>query len=154
MTSSTYNPVDRLQQLLREGKISRESVLAIMEASPEWLESYLAQTGSDAPGMTVGSSGYSWDSEDDLRASRLTGFVGVLTHAFDIEEDERVHAIIETFPDMFQLSYENVAALTGLDARDIASFMSDPSSVSFETRYKLGVRCSYLLNAIGQARGL
>lgn len=61
-----------------------------------------------------------------------------------INEDDRVKAVIDVLIGELEINYETLAIYSGLELRDLQSFMNDTDSVSCEKKYKLAVASLFL----------
>jgi hypothetical protein len=139
MTVQAFNVGDELGQLIAQGRISQQALTAITGIAPESLATYL-NTG---PGLSTAATGLSQD--EIARASALTV---QLTEGAAIDDDERLHAIVETLAAQFDLSHENIALLTRTRLEDLQAFLSDPTAAPAEFKFKLAVRAYYLFHAV------
>jgi len=149
MTSENTDPLDELESLVRGGKVSLASIEAILDVPAGRLDALLAEPSRG--GMRLITEGPSPSVED---AARLSTLVGYLARGLDgrIGDDERLTAILETLTDVFHFTPENIALLAQVDPHTVRAFVDDPASVPVEARYRMGIRCSYLLSGIAQSR--
>lgn len=148
MTSETQNVVEQLQGLIDDGHVSLEAVARMTGIEIESLQAFLASDGSRAQVEIV-------QAETPLVAGdggRLSTLVAQLTAGMQIEDDERVQGILETLVIAFGLTTGNLAKLMHVDEDVLGSALTDIGSVPAVVKYSLGVRGSYLIGAINQAR--
>ncbi|RFA07141.1 hypothetical protein B7R21_16610 [Subtercola boreus] len=146
MTSETFNTGDILRRVIADGRLSPEAFESITGIPRDALTPFLAVTPTGTPGMATPPAILTSD-----QTLRLSSLVAQLTAGFEIDDDERVRGILETLTVQFRLTSDNISHLTQIHAADIELFIADPATVSPEVRYRLAVRASYLLNAIGNA---
>lgn len=138
--------MDELQELIRQGKISEEALYAITGIVPEVLSEVVSSDASLPPGMT---SEKQLPSIDEVR--RLSMLAGQLAYGFEIDDDERLRGIVESLTTVCKLSIQNIAHLTGVAVDDVQLILTEPNSATLESKYALGMRASYLINAVNQA---
>ena len=146
MTSQTLNTADELRRILGEGRISSEALQAITGISGDALASFLRVTPHGAPGLAPTPTALSGGE-----SARLSSLAAQLTEGFQIDDDVRLRAIIETLTEQCRLTLHNIALLTQLRVEDLESFVNAPGSVPLEKKYELAVRASYLINAVANA---
>lgn len=146
MTSQTLNTADELRRMIEQEHVSVDSLQSMTGISADALASSINSAPSGAPGLSTSASTLSPDE-----AARLSGLVAQLTDGFQIDDDFRLQAILETLVLQFHLTAENLALLTHTKSRDMQSFLDNPESIALETKYQLALRTSYLLAAIGNA---
>jgi hypothetical protein len=146
MTVQAFNVRDELRRIVNEGRISEGSLQTITGISLNALASFIATTQDPAAGMIEPNSTFS--DRDEARLSALTA---QLTEGFDVDDDERLQAILETLTAQWDLTPQNIALLTRVDVAALEAFLTAPASVSADTKYEISVRAFYLLNAIGNA---
>lgn len=61
-----------------------------------------------------------------------------------IEDDERVQGIIDVLKDIYKIDNRAIAHYIDVDEQTLSNFMVNPDSISYEIRYKIGVRVSML----------
>ena len=132
MSTEAQNPVAELRELIADGSISEDALLAITGIPADNL---LSQRPSADEG------------------TRLSTLAAQLTGGLRIGSDERLAGILESLTVECRLTPRNIAQLTGIDAADIETALRDPRTVPIETRYELALAGSYLINAVNQARG-
>lgn len=148
MTTYPYDPVRELSRLISAGALSVDALAAILDIDRDRLPVVLAAT---TPGMSGSGIESSMLSEDETM--RLSVLAGQLTEGLPIGDDDRLRAILESLTIEFHLTTENIARLTALDTADLEVALRDPQALPADRTYALASRCSYLLNAIGRARG-
>lgn len=62
----------------------------------------------------------------------------------DIDDNQRLKAIIEHLTQNLELDIETIAIYSGVTIEEIKMFMEDPNSISYEKRYKLAVKSLFL----------
>jgi len=135
--------------MIADGRVSERALAAITGISEDALSTYLTSSASEAPGLSRPPGPFSVD-----QTSRLSSLAAQLTAVSEIDDDVRVKAIIETLTIQCHLTHRNIALLTRIGLGDLEVFLSDPGSVPFEKKYELGVKASYLLNAVANAARL
>ncbi|RFA10892.1 hypothetical protein B7R54_18020 [Subtercola boreus] len=142
------NPADELRILIGDGGITEDAVRSITGITTEKLRSFLNQAQS---GMVVADPEKMEVLSTD-ESMRLSILVAQLTAGFQIDDDERLTAILESLTLECGLTVPNIARLTGLEIEDLESGLHDPASVPIEKKYALALRSSYVINAVGLAR--
>ena len=132
MSTEAQNPVAELRELIADGSISVDALLAI--------------TGIPADNLL--SQPLSADER-----TRLATLAAQLTEGLRIGADERLTGILESLTVECRLTPQNIAQLTGIDTGAIETALRDPHTVPIQTRYELALAGSYLINAVNQARG-
>jgi len=148
MTTEAYDPVEELRRLILEGRISEDALQAITGIQPEKLRFALDTAKLGMRRFTAEPLALS-----DEETMRLSILPGQLAEGMQIGDDERLKAILESLTIECRLTLENLARLTGLGVDDLRSTLRDPRTVAIEKKYELGIKGSYLINAINQARG-
>jgi hypothetical protein len=146
MTSQTFNTADELRRIIAEGRISDKALQAITGISGDVLATFLSTTPAGEPGLSTSLASLSLDEE-----LRVSGLVTQLTEGFQIDDDIRLRAIIESLTAQCHLTHQNIGLLTRIELDDLEKFMSDPKTVPVEKKYELAVRASYLINAVANA---
>ena len=147
MTTQAFDPMAALRRLLEAGALSEEALQAVTGIQPERLRAFLDEHAGAPIGLTARPQVL---SDDEI--ARLSVFPVLLTEGLAVDDDERLVAIYETLTIEFHLTTLNIARLIGLDPDDVEAALSDPRSVSSETRYRLAIAGGYLLNAVNLAR--
>jgi hypothetical protein len=150
MASEMVNVGDELRRMIADGRVSEPALAAIAGISEDALSLYLTSSVGELPGRL--SRPPTPLSADE--AGRLSGLAAQLTAVSEIDEDVRLKAIIETLTTECHLTHQNIALLTRTGLEDLERFLSDPASVSFEKKYELGIKTSYLLGAVANAAPL
>ncbi len=148
MTSETQNIVEQLQGLIDVGRVSLEAISLMTGIEIESLQAFVDSDGSRAQVELV-------QAETPLLpgdAGRLATLIAQLTEGLQIDDDERVQGILETLVAACGLTSSNAAKLLQVDEGLLDRALIDIGSVPVETRYALGVRGSYLIGAVNQAR--
>ena len=142
-----FNTADELRRAVADGRISEMALEAISQIPIPTLQAFLAGSGEGTHGVTTSLQPLSADE-----GTRLSVLASQILHGFDIDDDERLRAILEGLTTQFRLTIENIALLARLDPADLATARRDPSSLPSERKYALATRLSYLTNAIERAR--
>jgi hypothetical protein len=145
--SQSFYASDELRRIIEEGRVSEETVAAITGISAERLASFLTESGSDMSGLSKAPSALSNDE-----SARISGLASQLTAGMDIDDDERLQGILESLIVLYHFTPENIALLIQAQPRDVESILRDSSSIPADTKYRLALRASYLVNATEQAR--
>jgi len=119
---------------------------AITGISSDALRSFLKTTPSGDPGLSTAPATLSPTEE-----ARLSGLAAQLTEGYQVYDDVRLRAIIETLTAQFDLTHQNIALLTQIELDDLEKFLSDPRTIRWEKKYALGIRASYLIHAVANA---
>ena len=61
-----------------------------------------------------------------------------------VKEDNRIKAVIRVLAFQLEISYDTLAIYAGIATEDVQSFMNDPSSISYEKKYKLATITLFL----------
>jgi hypothetical protein len=146
MTPQTEGPISDLAQLIAQGKISLAALHHMTGVAQESLAA-LFETVSQQNGFITSAPTLSAD--ESMRVSKLAG---LLAYGFDIPDDDRIRAIVESLIAECGLTNENIALLTGIDVDDIRRIADDPHSVSADVKYAFAVRGSFLIIAANQAQ--
>ncbi len=148
MPSETQNIVEQLQGLIDAGRVSLEAISLMTGIEIESLQAFVDSDGSRAQVELV-------QAETPLLpgdTGRLATLIAQLTEGLQIDDDERVQGILETLVAACGLTAGNLARLLGVDESIVSSALDDISSIPAAVRYTLGVRGSYLIGAVNQAR--
>lgn len=146
MTPSANPVAESLLRLIAAGAITEEALQAMTGIEPHRLRRFLDDAGVDG----LSSSPQSLSPDENARISTLEA---QLTAGMEIEDDERLKAVLESLTIEYHLEPEHIARLSGLSTDDITHALDDPSSMPPETKYRAATRSSYLLNAVDRARG-
>lgn len=148
MSAETQHIVKELRAMVYDERISLDAVHRITGIEIESLLPFLGDDGSQARQDLL-------LAETPLMAGdggRLATLVAQLTEGLQIDDDERVHGILESLVAACGLTTGNLARLLEVDESIVNSALDDISSIPAAMRYTLGVRGSYLISAINQAR--
>lgn len=148
MTANGSTDIDNLRRLVYTGRISQQVLVAATGIPAERLERLLAGTPRETHGLVAAPALLSPD--ESMRLSLLTA---KLIAGLPVNDDERLTGIVETLIEEFGLSLQQLSHLVEVDPEDIEGVLSDPAAVPSETKYHAGLRCSYLLYALAEARG-
>ena len=145
MTVHGHDVAADARRLIAEGYISEHALQAMTKVAPERVSAFLA---------TSGSAGLSSDQpplppEESTRVSTL---VGQLAYGFEIDDDERLRAMLEALTGECGFTLQNISRLTHVPVDEVTTALHDPGTLPTETRYTLALRVSYLINAANQAR--
>ncbi|RZU65354.1 hypothetical protein EV379_1686 [Microterricola gilva] len=146
MAPRILNTADELRRIIGDGHISNKALQTITGISDDALAMYLRVTPSGDPGLSTSPAVLSGDE-----SARLSSLVAQLTGGFQIDDDVRLRAIIETLTAQCGLTLQNVALLTRVRVEHLENFLRDPTSVPVERKYELAVRTSYLIHAVANA---
>ncbi|WP_412148584.1 HTH domain-containing protein [Curtobacterium flaccumfaciens] len=147
MSTEAYDVDQGLRHLVKSGRMSTESLSAITGIATTTLQGHLA--GDNEPGMTAPTSALTGS-----QGTQLAMLAVLLTDGLNEDDDVRLRALVESLTLQYKLTHENIALLIDADAADIAAIADDAAQVDAGKKYRLGVRLSYLLTAIGNAERL
>lgn len=148
MTSGTNEIADSLQRLVAESAVTEDALQAMTGIPVPQLRSFLANSGL---GMTLSTAPQNLSPDESSRISTLEA---QLTEGMRIGDDDRLKAILGSLTIECHLTPANIALLSGLDVEVLEQILDHPSRVLLDERYKVAIRCSYLLNAVNRARRL
>ncbi|QNE45791.1 hypothetical protein F1C58_01935 [Glaciihabitans sp. INWT7] len=148
MTVEAHDPAAELGRLVAEGRISEDALQAITGIQADTLLRLLENT---QPGMARVTTKTQPPSNDDT--SRFSIVAAQLTTGLQIADDDRLKAIFRSLTAECHLTVRNVALLTGLEVDDVEKALHDPRTLTFERKYGLAIRGSFLINAVSRARG-
>ncbi len=143
MTTQGFNTADELRRVIAEGHISEFALEAITGIPREKLQTFLDETKPGTSGLTTTTQALSGDE-----GARLSILASQIIQGLEIDDDERLKAILEGLTIQFRLTLENIALLTRASLDDLEIALRDPGAVPAETKYALGLRLSYLNLAI------
>ncbi|OUE25957.1 HTH domain-containing protein [Clavibacter michiganensis] len=146
MTVEAHDVRDELGRLIATGHISVTSLHAITGIPVDALESFLGAAPPGPPSVTATPAAVSGDD-----GGRLSGLTAQLVHGVQIDDDNRLQGILDSLTAQFHLTHENIALLTGVRVEDLEAFVRDPETVTDATKWRLGIRSSYIITAIGNA---
>ncbi|HEU0164009.1 MAG TPA: HTH domain-containing protein [Thermomicrobiales bacterium] len=146
MTTQSFDTADELRRMIGDGRISADALQAITGIQDETLASFLNGSRSETIGLSRTPSSLSADE-----STRLSHLAAQLTEGFQIDDDVRLMAIIETLTAQCHLTHQNIAALTRTGLDDLQGFLRDPDTLPLERKYQLAIRASYLINAVANA---
>jgi hypothetical protein len=144
MSTEAYDVDQGLRHLVDTGRISLESLTAMTGIPPTALHEYLS--AEHRPGMTAAPAGLSAS-----QTSQLSMLSVLLTVGLSEDDDVRLRALVETLTLQFELTHENIALLIDAEATDVETAAHDAAKLSASKKYRLAVRLSYLVTAIGNA---
>lgn len=147
MTTQAQDIPDELRRLIAGDQISEEALHAITGIESQKLRVLLANASLESAGMTTGAPALS--AEESTRVSILAA---QLTYVREIDDDERLQAILESLTIECRLTLRNIALLTGLDIDDLKTALDDPRAVPIEKKFVIALKGSCLINAASQAR--
>ncbi|QCQ17658.1 HTH domain-containing protein [Microbacterium sp. RG1] len=133
------------RRLIAEGHISEHALQTVTRIAPERITAFL--TSSTAAGLS--SDEPSLSPEESARVSTL---VAHLAYGFDIDDDERLRAMLEALTGECGFTLQNISRLTQVPVDEVTTALHDSRTLPTETRYTLALRVSYLINAANQAR--
>lgn len=148
MTSRPQDIAAEIRKMIDDGRLSLDAVERMTGIEHQSLVSFLEDDHSAASTELL-------QAETPLMAGdsgRLATLVAQLTEGLQIDDDARVKGILESLVAACGLTPDNLAKLLGVDERTVTSALDDIASMSIEARYVLGIRGSYLIGAINQAR--
>jgi len=127
---NTQNDLTRnnLLKAIDKFKITPDIISKSSGLNEDWIKSYLKgnATSSDISSL------------ENCKLSSLAYFLSQNKLAM-IDEDERLKGRIEILIDTYNLNYEVIALYSDLSIKDIEDFINNPSSISYEKRYKLSM---------------
>lgn len=131
LTIESFDPRYLLQILFNKYKLSPNSLSKISGIEEEIILNY-------ANGIDDLSSSL------DIRMD-LDEIVGLLTLGMeDINENERVQAILQHLIEEFGISLETVGIYAKLELAEINNFLRDYTSIPIDKRYRLGIITLFL----------
>lgn len=133
------------RRLIADGHISEHALRAVTRIASERITAFL--TSSAAAGLASDEPALS--PEESTRVSTL---VGQLAYGFEIDDDERLRAMLEALTSECGFTLQNISRLTHVPVDEVTTALHDPGTLPTETRYTLALRVSYLINAANQAR--
>lgn len=145
MTSQSFATAGELRHAITEGRISDHALQTITGIPPERLQPFLAE------GESAGLASKPPALADD-EGARLSVLASQIIQGLEIDDDERLQAILEGLTIQFHLTLENIARLTRASIADLEAALRDPGSVPPERKYPIALRVSYLNLAIANAR--
>lgn len=132
-----------IRQLIADGRLSEDGLHALTQIDRRKLQAFIRDDTATTP------EGGALSSEESSRVSILAA---QLVHGLDIDDDERLAAIIESLTDDAKLTLESVSLLTNVSVKDLTTALADPGSLPEATKYRLALRSSYLINVCNQVR--
>lgn len=147
MNGTPHNTADELRRAVAEGRVSLDALRAITAIEGERLTAFLDESNRYEGGLSASEPLLSSDE-----SIRLSGLAAQFIQGMEIDDDERLKAILEGLTIEFALTPHNIALLTSASMEDIEACLVDPRTVSRERKYPLGIRASYLSLAIANAR--
>lgn len=88
------------------------------------------------------------DDLSTLSTSQRLDFIdliGLLSFGMlEVDQSERVRAIIQVLNNKFELSIETIALYAKIDSKDLHNFLNDNNSISIDKKYKLAVTALFL----------
>ncbi|PVE94209.1 HTH domain-containing protein [Microbacterium sp. TPD7012] len=147
MTTNEQDISAELRRLIAMEHISEDSLHSLTQISRGKLQAFLREDSPSYRGLTVDEQPLSPDEN-----GRIAVLVAQLTYGLDLDDDERLRAIMESLTTECNLTVHNIANLTGLDVGDLEICLNAPRSLPAETKYAIALRTSYLISAATQAR--
>lgn len=133
--------------MVSDGRLSVEALEAITGIDPDTLAAVLRDRRP--PTVMVPIEPVRLSPEE---SSRLSTLAAQLTVGFEIDSDARIVAMLESLVEPGLLTLSNIAGIMRVDVADLEDVLRDVAAVPAERKYDLGVRVSYLVNALNQAR--
>lgn len=147
MTAQGHDVAADVRRLIAEGRISERALQVVMQIAPEKIAAFLADDSAGATGLVTEEPALS--PEESTRVSILTA---QLAYGFEIDDDERLRATLEALTAECGFTLQHLSRLTGLAIDDLTTALDNPGALQSETRYRIALRASYLINAANQAR--
>lgn len=123
---------ENIKILIEKYKFTMQSLSKITQVDLVWLKNYIDGKISKSD---INMLDYILFSDKILMLSK-----GIDS----IDNDIRVKAIIDTLLSEFEFNLETLSIYTGIELKDIESFMNDNNSISYEKKYKLAVISIFL----------
>lgn len=124
--------------------MSPDALSAITGIPAQSVREYLA--AEHLPGMVAAPT-----ELPHTQTAQLAMLSVPLTEGLGEDDDVRLRALVETLTLHDQLTYENIARLIDTDAADVEAVVVDAAKVDARKKYRIALRVSYLLAAIGNA---
>ncbi|MFJ2551309.1 HTH domain-containing protein [Microbacterium sp. NPDC087591] len=147
MTMQGPDIAAELRQLIATEHISEDALHSLTQIQQGRLQVFLREDSPSSRGLTVDEQPLSPEEN-----GRIATLVAQLTFGLDIDDDERLRAIMETLTTVCSLTVHNIANLTRLDVADLQQCLKAPRSLPAEAKYAIALRTSYLISAATQAR--
>lgn len=139
-----------IENLIKNYKIELKSLSKMIGVDYVWLKDYMDGKNNlyDFHTDIVNSKENNEEglnNSDIPNPSHLCNMISMLSEGIlIINEDDRVKAVIDVLIGELEINYETLAIYSGLELRDLQSFMNDTDSVSCEKKYKLAVASLFL----------
>ena len=147
MTEQGQDVAADLRRLIAEGCISEGALQAVTRITQEMIAAFLADDSAGAERPVA--------EEPTLSPQEMTrvSILGAqLAYGFEIDDDERLRAILETLTVECGFTLPHISRLTRVALDDLTTALDDPGALESEGRYRIALRASYLINAVNQAR--
>lgn len=107
---------ERLLTIVQEYAITYDTLHKVTGIDGDWLKEYIEKNN----GL--------WYTLSHEKQGKLAEIAALLVDGMQlISEDERIKGIIDVLVQIFGVTYETIALYSGLEERDIAVFMKDPT---------------------------
>lgn len=146
MSSRSFSVPSELVRLIEQGAITVQALGAMTGINQSTLESILASPQAEAA-MDTTHLALTIDE-----VARLSALTAQLTDGIGIDDDDRLRAILRSLTEELHLSSRHIGRLTGLSPAALQAILSGEQSVTGEEKYRVAIRCSYLINAANLAR--
>lgn len=147
MTVQGQDAAADVRRLIAEGRISEGALQAVTGIATEKIAAFLADDSAPAVGLVTKEPALS--PEESTRVSILTA---QLAYGFEIDDNERLRAMLETLTVECGFTLQHISRLSGLAIDDLTTALDNPGKLGSETKYTIALRTSYLVNAANQAR--
>lgn len=147
MTAQGQDVAADVRRLIAEGRISERVLQVVTQIRPEDIGAFLADDSAGGTGLAAEEPTLSPGA-----TMRVSIFAAQLAYGFEIDDDERLRAILDALTVECGFTLDHISRLTGLAVDDLATALENPGALEGETRYRVALRASYLINAANQAR--
>ncbi|WP_051541656.1 HTH domain-containing protein [Clostridium lundense] len=155
IVSTNFNDIEDsirkdINNLMKNYKIELKSLSKMLGVDYVWFKDYMDGKNDlyDFFTDTVNSKDNNKENLNNSNApnpAHLCNMISMLSEGvLAINEDERVKAVIDVLIHVFEINYETLAIYSGLELKDLQSFMNDTNSISCEKKYKLAVASLFL----------
>lgn len=136
-----------VRRLIDEGRISERALHVVTRIAPEKIMAFLSDDSPGPAGLTADEPALSPDESE-----RISMLAAQLAYGFEIEDDDRLRSTLETLKAECGFTLQHISRLTGTSVDELTMALDDPGALPSETRYRIAIRGSYLINAANHAR--
>ena len=131
--SQSQNPIrERLFIAVQKYKVSYDTLQQVTGIEVLWLKEYIENNREL----------YLLSHET---MTQLAEIAGLLVDGMQlVSEDERIKGVIDVLVQVFGITFATLSLYTGIEEQEIRRFMSNPSQIDYEKKYKIATASMFL----------